>query len=895
MQILPLLQSSSGTTAQSGQTAGTQATSFAALLGKYAASGTSGTTTRSSASSSTIGNPLDAANTPNGADLANLKLTKEDIAALRDELLSRGFTTAEINDMEAGAESGSGMTWGQMLAKVQKKVSSDSSQDQREIPTGEQAQLLGFFGKLGFTADESQQLVDSLAKGETESVWNAVNAKVSGLSSESTVSLNAAEMASLARNLNLSDSAQSRISALFEQSNASEGLSGEGLRTAISLVQNELSTKTAQEIQSLSDFRQAASTVLHSAWEKSSTKERSDIHEDDVARKAAQVVAMSAESQEGDAPKEAGQPASQAKLDMLADVPQTGTSPLAREAGAASRETEATSAKTQSTDAAPRDVALEAQPASSQARTDSQQATVSSPQTEAAFTMTQSSDAAPRDAALEAQLASAKAQTGNQQSTASTPQTQAVVMAAKHASSLTPPTTVSPQAATAQPQPTPVQVQTQAGDQKFPVTSSQPGAAGTLPAGTDSRTQVASVQIQSSSAQAQISAPALSVTGPQVQILAAQASTKTAAPDAASRPSASRDAGNTGPARDAGSVTSAGGQGPVPPASELTTAPSGRDSGQAGKDSSGTAGSKNQAQTTATGTSPSGTRYEQVAAVQPDNAARTVSVPSEGQDAKTSATTSGLAGSNQPNPSAAAQPEKDAGAGKRQADAPLRMNADTDTSPSAAGQARTEEGGSGSSTKGQATSGGTAMPGATAATPVSLTAAHGTKADAATPQQTVYQNPSALTQQVGNGLLQNMGQGTRQVTLNLQPEDLGNLSVTLTVKEKEVRAVIKADSPETSSLLQDQVATIRKNLEDQGFKVTKLDVQTGLAQDNANARQGGAEQQAQARQQQENLGRQRSSMRLVQAGAAELAETLTSAGYVPTNLSSGSSGLDLFA
>ena len=40
-------------------------------------------------------------------------------------------------------------------------------------------------------------------------------------------------MTSLARNLNLSDSAQSRISALFEQSNASEGLSGEGLRTAM--------------------------------------------------------------------------------------------------------------------------------------------------------------------------------------------------------------------------------------------------------------------------------------------------------------------------------------------------------------------------------------------------------------------------------------------------------------------------------------------------------------------------------------------------------------------------------------------------------------------------------------------------------------------------------------
>lgn len=674
MQILPLLQSSSGTTAQSGQTTGTQATSFAALLDKYAASGTSGTTTRSSASSSTIGNPLEAANTPNGADLANLKLTKEDIAALRDELLSRGFTTVEIDDMEAGVEGGSGMTWGQMMAKVQKKVASGNSQDQHEIPTGEQAQLLGFFGKLGFTSDESQQLVDSLAKGETESVWNAVNAKVSGLSSDSTVSLNAAEMASLARNLNLSDSAQSRISALFEQSNASEGLSGEGLRTAMSLVQNELSTKTAQEIQSLSDFRQAASTVLHSAWEKSSSKERSDIHEDDVARKAAQAVAMSAASQDGDvATNEAGQPASQAKLTLLADVPAAGSQ---------------TSGHT--------------------AQTEASQASAQSP-------------------------------------------TQTLAQTAGSAS--------------------------------------------------PSQALSGTVQVQVSAGQAQNAAPQLSVTAPQVQVLAAQEQATVS------------DKGNGGTA---------------------------------------------------------------------------------------SATTTGQVEAAQPIQSAASPSEKDGngagGAGKRQSEGALNLGAETNATTSAANREGNEEGGFDLPDTGRASSDRTAMSGATAPTPVSLNAAHTGKASTATTSQpSAYQTPGTVAQQVENTLLQNMGQGSRQITLILQPEELGNLSVTLTVKEKEVRAVIKADSPETSALLQDQVATIRKGLEDQGFKVTKLDVQTGLAQDNPSSRQGGAEQQAQARQQQENFDRLRSSMRNLPGNETTLAEALTTASYVPTNLSSGSGGLDLFA
>ncbi|MGD9610269.1 MAG: flagellar hook-length control protein FliK [Desulfovibrionaceae bacterium] len=725
MQILPLLQSSSGTTAQSGQTTGTQATSFAALLDKYAASGTSGTTTRSSASSSTIGNPLEAANTPNGADLANLKLTKEDIAALRDELLSRGFTTVEIDDMEAGVEGGSGMTWGQMMAKVQKKVASGNSQDQHEIPTGEQAQLLGFFGKLGFTADESQQLVDSLAKGETESVWNAVNAKVSGLSADSTVSLNAAEMASLARNLNLSDSAQSRISALFEQSNASEGLSGEGLRTAMSLVQNELSTKTAQEIQSLSDFRQAASTVLHSAWEKSSSKERSDIHEDDVARKAAQAVAMSAASQDGDvATNEAGQPASQAKLTLLADVPAAGSQ---------------TSGHT--------------------AQTEASQASAQSP-------------------------------------------TQTLAQTAGSAS--------------------------------------------------PSQALSGTVQVQVSAGQAQNAAPQLSVTAPQVQVLAAQEQAAVSpAPMAA---------------------------GPMVSATK----------------------SQSQAASAPGVSATAGTQQVRSTATLPDNAAVAATVSDKGNGGTASATTTGQVEAAQPIQSAASPSEKDGngagGAGKRQSEGALNLGAETNATTSAANREGNEEGGFDLPDTGRASSDRTAMSGATAPTPVSLNAAHTGKASTATTSQpSAYQTPGTVAQQVENTLLQNMGQGSRQITLILQPEELGNLSVTLTVKEKEVRAVIKADSPETSALLQDQVATIRKGLEDQGFKVTKLDVQTGLAQDNPSSRQGGAEQQAQARQQQENFDRLRSSMRNLPGNETTLAEALTTASYVPTNLSSGSGGLDLFA
>ena len=65
----------------------------------------------------------------------------------------------------------------------------------------DQTQLLGLFGKLGFSTEQSQQLVDSLAKGDVDSVWSSVNAKIAALASDSTVSLNSTEISALARSM----------------------------------------------------------------------------------------------------------------------------------------------------------------------------------------------------------------------------------------------------------------------------------------------------------------------------------------------------------------------------------------------------------------------------------------------------------------------------------------------------------------------------------------------------------------------------------------------------------------------------------------------------------------------------------------------------------------------
>ncbi len=86
--------------------------------------------------------------------------------------------------------------------------------------------------------------------------------------------------------------------------------------------------------------------------------------------------------------------------------------------------------------------------------------------------------------------------------------------------------------------------------------------------------------------------------------------------------------------------------------------------------------------------------------------------------------------------------------------------------------------------------------------------------------------PKAIARTVQNGILQNLQQGGKQLTLRLDPPSLGKLSVILQVHNNEVRATIRTENTEASRLVNDQLNLIRHTLEQQGLKVEKLDVQT---------------------------------------------------------------------
>lgn len=154
----------------------------------------------------------------------------------------------------------------------------------------------------------------------------------------------------------------------------------------------------------------------------------------------------------------------------------------------------------------------------------------------------------------------------------------------------------------------------------------------------------------------------------------------------------------------------------------------------------------------------------------------------------------------------------------------------------------------------------------------------------AAPQEQV--SGQSVLRQIQDAAFKDLGQGAKQLTVQLEPENLGPVNVTLQVKGKEVQAVISSDNKDTLALLQDRLDSIRQTLEDQGLKVAKLEVRSSLADSQQFAQWSGAESHNQAQEQEARsqwLGR----MRSMRTDTDLLAQDMQSAAMGANNAQSG--------
>ena len=106
--------------------------------------------------------------------------------------------------------------------------------------------------------------------------------------------------------------------------------------------------------------------------------------------------------------------------------------------------------------------------------------------------------------------------------------------------------------------------------------------------------------------------------------------------------------------------------------------------------------------------------------------------------------------------------------------------------------------------------------------------------------------------QVDQAFIKTLNSGAKQLTLQLTPENLGKLSIVLQVNGKEIGATIRAENADAAKIITENLDIIKTSLENQGLKVEKLDVQTGLANDQ--------NQQEWFGQEEHNMSRDREAM-----------------------------------
>lgn len=82
-----------------------------------------------------------------------------------------------------------------------------------------------------------------------------------------------------------------------------------------------------------------------------------------------------------------------------------------------------------------------------------------------------------------------------------------------------------------------------------------------------------------------------------------------------------------------------------------------------------------------------------------------------------------------------------------------------------------------------------------------------------------------VARQVESGLLSALKDGGSRLDLQLHPQELGAITLTLTARNGEVSARIRSEKSETAEMVSRQLDSIRANLEQQGIKVDKIEVQ----------------------------------------------------------------------
>lgn len=136
-----------------------------------------------------------------------------------------------------------------------------------------------------------------------------------------------------------------------------------------------------------------------------------------------------------------------------------------------------------------------------------------------------------------------------------------------------------------------------------------------------------------------------------------------------------------------------------------------------------------------------------------------------------------------------------------------------------------------------------------------------------------------LASQVEQGMLTAMRDGATRLDLQLHPAELGSMAITLIARNGEITAQIRSEKSETAEMVTRQLDAIKANLEQQGLKVDKIEVQLENKGENAqnsfdNLDQHNARQEEGAFRQELQRLRNLANVRRLSGGENNLAQNM---------------------
>lgn len=155
-----------------------------------------------------------------------------------------------------------------------------------------------------------------------------------------------------------------------------------------------------------------------------------------------------------------------------------------------------------------------------------------------------------------------------------------------------------------------------------------------------------------------------------------------------------------------------------------------------------------------------------------------------------------------------------------------------------------------------------------------------------------------LLSQVEQGVVTGFRDGSKTLQLQLNPVELGAMTILLSSHNGEVSATLRPERGETAIMLAQQTEHLKATLEQQGIKVDKVEVQTQLKDNQGNASnwqgldQHNASQEQNARNDELERIRRLTRMGRISDSAVELAR---SARRAPTSAAMAGDGLHLVA